>query len=104
MSKGLAGIMKQAQMIQSRMAQLQESAAENRAEASSGGGAVSAVVNGKNQLLSLTISQEVVNPADTEMLQDLVMAAINEAQSKAQTKLSGEMSKIAGGLSIPGLF
>ena len=104
MSKGLANIMKQAQMIQTKMAKLQEEAAQKTAEATSGGGAVSVVVNGKNELLSLSIKKEAVDPEDVEMLQDLVIAAVNEALKKVQAELSGEMSKITGGMSIPGLF
>lgn len=104
MAKGISGIMKQAQMIQAKMALLKDNAARSKAEGSSGGGAVSVVVNGQNEILSLSIKKEVVNPNDTEMLQDLVIAAINEAQKKVQVELSGEMSKITGGMSIPGLF
>jgi DNA-binding YbaB/EbfC family protein len=104
MSKGLGQIMKQAQMMQQKMAKLQEEAAEKQAEATAGGGAVKAVVNGKNQLFSLTISKDVVDPEDVEMLQDLVMAAVNEAQKKIQAELAEHMSKITGGLNIPGLF
>lgn len=104
MSKGLAQIMKQAQMMQVKMAKLQEEAAAKTAEASSGGGAVSVVVNGKNQILSLNIKKEAVDPEDVEMLQDLIMAAANEALKKVQTQLSEEMGKITGGLNIPGLF
>lgn len=104
MSKGLGQIMKQAQMMQQKMAKLQEEATEKQAEATAGGGAVKAVVNGKNQLLSLTINKDVVDPEDVEMLQDLVMAAVNEANKKVQAELAEQMSKITGGLSIPGLF
>ncbi|WP_298270561.1 YbaB/EbfC family nucleoid-associated protein [Geobacter sp.] len=104
MSKGLAGIMKQAQMMQQKMAKLQEEAANRTAEATAGGGAVVAVVSGKNQLLSLSIKKEAVDPEDVEMLQDLVMAAVNEALKKVQSQFSEEMSKITGGLNIPGLF
>ncbi len=104
MSKGLAQIMKQAQMMQQKMARLQEEAAENTAEASAGGGAVTAVVNGKNQLLSLTIKKEAVDPEDVEMLQDLVMTAVNEALKKVHAAMAEEMSKITGGMNIPGLF
>jgi DNA-binding YbaB/EbfC family protein len=104
MSKGLAQIMKQAQMMQQKMARLQEEAAEKTAEASAGGGVVSAVVNGKNQIVSLTIKKEAVDPEDVEMLQDLVMAAINEALTKVHAELAEQMSKITGGLNIPGLF
>ncbi len=104
MSKGLAQIMKQAQMMQQKMARLQEEAAQKTAEATSGGGVVTAVVNGKNQIVSLTIKKEAVDPEDVEMLQDLVMAAVNEALAKVQTELAEQMSKITGGVSIPGLF
>lgn len=104
MSKGLAQIMKQAQMMQQRMGKLQEEAAERTAEATSGGGAVTVVVNGKNQVLSLTIKKEAVDPEDVEMLQDLVVAAVNEALKKVQAALAEEMSRITGGINIPGLF
>ena len=104
MSKGLAQIMKQAQMMQQKMAKLQEDAAQKTAEATVGGGMVTAVVNGKNQLLSLTIKKEAVDPEDVEMLQDLVVAAVNEALTKVQGELSEQMGKITGGLNIPGLF
>ncbi|BDV41225.1 nucleoid-associated protein [Geotalea uraniireducens] len=104
MSKGLAQIMKQAQMMQQKMAKLQEEAAAKTAEASSGGGAVTAVVSGKSQLISLTIKKEAVDPEDVEMLQDLIVAAVNEALKKVQTQFSDEMGKITGGLNLPGMF
>jgi len=104
MSKGLAGIMKQAQMMQQRMAKLQEEASNRTATATAGGGAVTATVTGKNQLVSLSIKKEAVDPEDVEMLQDLVLAAINEALAKVQSEMSQEMSKVTGGISIPGLF
>jgi hypothetical protein len=104
MSKGLANIMKQAQMIQGKMAKLQEDAKLKTAEATSGGGVVAVKVNGKNELLELTIKKEAVDPNDVEMLQDLVIAAVNEAMKKVQAELSEEMSKITGGMNIPGLF
>jgi len=104
MSKGLAQIMKQAQQMQQKMARLQEEASQRTAEASVGGGAVTAVVNGKNQVMSLTIRKEAVDPEDVEMLQDLVVAAVNEALKKVQGEVSAEMERITGGLNIPGLF
>ena len=104
MSKGLAQIMKQAQMMQQKMARLQEEAAQQTAEATAGGGAVTALVNGKNQLLSLAIKKEAVDPEDVEMLQDLIMAAINEALAKVHAEMAEQMGKITGGLNIPGLF
>ncbi|SNB47401.1 YbaB/EbfC family nucleoid-associated protein [Geobacter sp. DSM 9736] len=104
MSKGLAQIMKQAQMMQQKMAKLQEDAAQRTAEATVGGGAVSAVVSGKNRLVSLTIKKEAVDPEDVDMLQDLVVAAVNEALGKVQSEMAEEMSRVTGGLNIPGLF
>jgi hypothetical protein len=104
MSKGLAQIMKQAQMMQQKMGKLQEDAAQKTAEATAGGGAVTAVVNGKNRLLSLAIKKEAVDPEDVEMLQDLVVAAVNEALTKVQAEMAEEMSRVTGGMNIPGLF
>jgi len=96
--------MKQAQMIQHKMAKLQEEATQKTAEATSGGGAVSVTVNGKNEILSLSIKKEAVDPNDVEMLQDLIITAVNEALKKVHVEMSEEMSKITGGMSIPGLF
>ncbi|HIJ81749.1 MAG TPA: YbaB/EbfC family nucleoid-associated protein [Desulfuromonadales bacterium] len=104
MSKGLASIMKQAQMIQQKMAKLQEEASLKTAEATSGGGAVSIKVNGKNEIISLEIKKEAVDPNDVEMLQDLIIAAANEALRTVHAEIGAEMSKITGGMSIPGLF
>ncbi len=104
MSKGLAQIMKQAQMMQQKMARLQEESAQRTAEATAGGGAVTVVVNGKNQIVSLSIKKEAVDPEDVEMLQDLVMAAVNEALAKVHAELSEQMNRITGGMNIPGLF
>lgn len=104
MSKGLSQIMKQAQLMQQKMAKMQEEASGLRAEASIGGGAVTVVMDGKNQLVSLVIKKEVVDLEDIEMLQDMIMAAVNEAQKKIQSAMSEQMSKVTGGLNIPGLF
>jgi DNA-binding YbaB/EbfC family protein len=104
MSKGLAGIMKQAQMMQQKMARLQEEASNRTATATAGGGVVSATVTGKNQLVSLEIKKEAVDPEDVEMLQDLVVAAVNEALATVQAEMAQEMSKVTGGISIPGLL
>ncbi len=104
MSKGLAQIMKQAQMMQQKMARLQEEAGERTAEATAGGGAVTAVVNGKNQVVALTIKKEAVDPEDVEMLQDMIVAAVNEALAKVHAELAEQMGKITGGMNIPGLF
>lgn len=91
-------------MIQQKMAKLQEEASQKNAEATSGGGAVSVKVNGKNEIISLEIKKEAVDPNDVEMLQDLIITAVNEALKKVHTEMGDEMSKITGGMSIPGLF
>ncbi len=96
-------IMKQAKKMQERMAVLQQELETKTVEASSGGGMVSVVVNGKFEIISLKIEKDVVSAEDVEMLQDLVMAAVNEGVRKAQEMATAEMSKITGGLNIPGL-
>ena len=101
---GVGNIMKQAQMMQKRMAQMQQELEERRIEATSGGGMVKAVVSGKQQLISLTIDPKAVDPEDVEMLQDLVVAAVSEALKQSQKMAEEEMGKITGGLNIPGLF
>ncbi|MEJ2199973.1 MAG: YbaB/EbfC family nucleoid-associated protein [Desulfuromonadaceae bacterium] len=104
MAKGLGNIMKQAQQMQQKMTRLQEELANKTIEASAGGGMVAAEVNGRQQLVALKIEKSVVDPEDVEMLQDLVMAAINEALKKSQDMVQEEMGKITGGMNIPGLF
>jgi len=105
MSKGgLGNIMKMAQQAQQKMAKVQEELAMKTVEATAGGGMVVAIVNGKQELISLKIEKDVVDPNDVEMLQDLIVAAINEALRKSQEMISAEMSKITGGLNLPGLF
>jgi len=101
---GMGNIMKQAQMMQKRMAQVQQELEERRIEASAGGGMVTAVVSGKQQLISLTIDPKAVDPDDVEMLQDLVMVAVSEALKQSQKLADEEMGKVTGGLNIPGLF
>lgn len=96
-------LMKQAQKLQEKMAKVQEELASKTVEATSGGGMVTAVVNGKFELVSIRIEKDVVNPDDVEMLQDLIVAAVNEGVRKAQEMAAAEMAKITGGLSIPGL-
>jgi nucleoid-associated protein EbfC len=96
-------IMKQAKKMQERMGQLQKELETKTVEAQAGGGMVSVVVNGKYEIVSLKIEKEVVNPEDIEMLQDLIAAAVNEGIRKSQEMASSEMSKITGGLNIPGL-
>ncbi len=96
-------IMKQAKKMQERMTRLQQELELKTVEVSAGGGMVSVVVNGKFELVSLKIEKDVVNAEDVEMLQDLVMAAVNEGIRKAQEMSAAEMAKITGGLKIPGL-
>lgn len=95
-------MMKQMQKMQKKMEQMQKELEEKEVEASAGGGAVTAKVNGKRELLDLTIDESVVDPEDVEMLQDLIIAAINEAMRKAEEMVSSEMSKLTGGLNLPG--
>ncbi len=102
--KDMGNMMKQAQKLQSKMLKLQEEMAEKKVEASSGGGMVKVVANGRQQLLSIQIEKEVVDPEDLEMLQDLILAAVNEALLKSQEMVTGEMSKLTGGMNIPGLM
>jgi DNA-binding YbaB/EbfC family protein len=96
-------IMKQAKKMQERMGQLQKELETKTVEADAGGGMVRVVVNGKFEIVSLKIEKEVVNPEDIEMLQDLIVAVVNEGIRKAQEMASAEMGKITGGLNIPGL-
>jgi DNA-binding YbaB/EbfC family protein len=96
--------MKQAKKMQEKIASIQAELEGKTVEATAGGGMVTVVVNGKFELLSLKIDREVVNPADVDMLQDLIMAAVNEGVRKAQEMATAEMSKITGGFNIPGLM
>jgi nucleoid-associated protein EbfC len=95
--------MQQVKMLQEKMAKIQEELSLKTVESSSGGGMVTAVANGRQELVQLKIDRQVVDPEDVEMLQDLVLAAVNDALRKAQELAAGEMSKVAGGLNIPGL-
>ncbi len=96
-------MMRQAQQMQAQMAKIQEEIAEARSEASAGGGAVKVVVIGGSRVEEIIIDPEVVDPEDVEMLQDLVLAAVNEAMDSAQAEASEKMSALTGGLNIPGL-
>lgn len=97
-------MMKQAQKMQEDMLKIQEDMETREFSASAGGGTVKATVNGKHELRSMEISPDAVDPEDVEMLQDLIVAAVNEANRLAETTMSEEMGKITGGLNIPGLF
>ena len=104
MSKGLGDMMKQAQELQSKMMELQEEMANKTVEATAGGGMVTVVVNGKQEIISLTIDPDVVDRQEIEMLQDLIIAAVNEGIRRAQQILADEMKKLTGGMAIPGLM
>ncbi len=97
-------MMKQAQQIQKQMMQLQEELEAATVEATVGGGAVKAVVSGKMKVESITIDPDAVSPDDVEMLQDLVLAAVNEGLDKAQQMASEKMGALTGGMNIPGMF
>lgn len=100
-------MLKQVQKMQQDMQKAQEELAGKSVEATVGGGAVVVVANGKNEVISIKVKPEVVDPEDVEMLQDLILSAVNEALRKAQEMTQQEMSKITGGLNlpkIPGLF
>jgi len=100
----LDNIMKQAQKMQKQMVEIQEELANRTVGASVGGGVVTVVANGQQEIISVTIDPEVVDPDDVEMLQDLIIAAVNEAHRKAQELMNTEMGKLTGGLKIPGLM
>jgi DNA-binding YbaB/EbfC family protein len=96
-------LMKQAQQIQTKMAKLQEDLGDRTVEASSGGGMVIVVANGRQEVLSIKIEQEVIDPDDAEMLQDLIMAAVNDALTRAKDMVNEEMGKLTKGMNIPGM-
>ncbi len=96
-------MMKQARKLQQQMGKLQEELGSKTVEASTGGGMVTVVATGKREVLSIVISPDVVDPDDVDMLQDLTLAAVNEALRKAEELATNEMNKITGGLNLPGL-
>ncbi len=102
--KNMGNLMKQAQKLQSKMLKLQEELADRSVETAAGGGMVKVVANGRQQILSIEIEKEVVDPDDVEMLQDLVLAAVNDALVKSQEMVSEEMGKLTGGMNIPGMM
>jgi len=102
--KGMGNMLKQAQKLQLKMDKLQEELSGKSVEATAGGGMVKVVANGKQQVLSIQIEKEVVDPDDVEMLQDLVLAAVNDALTRSQEMATSEMSKLTGGLNIPGMM
>jgi len=99
----LKNLMKQAQQMQAKLARVQEELKTREVEATAGGGMVTARVNGAQEILEIRIEREIVNPDETEMLQDLVKAGVNEALRKSREMVAEEMGKITGGMGIPGL-
>jgi DNA-binding YbaB/EbfC family protein len=101
--KGMGNIMKQAHKMQEKMLKIQEEMANRTVEASSGGGMIIVVANGRQEILSVKIEPEVVNSNEVDMLEDLVTAAVNEALRKSREMVAEEMTKLTGGIDIPGL-
>lgn len=104
MQHNMKEMIRQAQILQNKMTKMQEELSQRTIEASVGGGMVKAVANGKPEIISITIEKEVINPDEAEMLQDMVMAAVNEALTRSKQMVDQEMSKITGGMKIPGLM
>ncbi|MHC1711157.1 MAG: YbaB/EbfC family nucleoid-associated protein [Solidesulfovibrio sp.] len=102
--KGMNELVRQAQIMQKKMSKLQEDLESRTVEGSAGGGMVTAVVTGANEIKGLTIDKTVVDPNDVEMLQDLVLAAVNDGLKKAKAMMEAEMGQITGGIKMPGLF
>lgn len=97
-------MMKQVQKMQAEMARIQEELAEREVKANAGGGMVEVTANGKQEILDIKIDPEAVDPDDVEMLEDMILAAVNEAMRQAQEMASQEMQKVTGGMNIPGLM
>ena len=99
----MGNLMKQAQQFQTKMAKLQEELGQRTVEASAGGGMVTVIVNGQQEIVSIKIDQEVVDPEDVEMLQDLILAAVNDGLKRAKNMVNEEMGKLTGGLNLPNI-
>ena len=104
MGGNMNNILKQAQRLQKQMEDVKAELSKRTVEVSTGGGAVRAVANGDKHIVEIKIKPEVVDPEDVEMLEDLVLAAVNEALKKAEDMMSAEMGKLTGGMNIPGMF
>jgi DNA-binding YbaB/EbfC family protein len=102
--KGMNELVRQAQIMQKKMAKLQEELEVRTVEGSAGGGMVTAVVSGSNELKSIAIDKTVVDPNDVDMLQDLILAAVNDGLKKAKAMMETEMGQVTGGIKVPGLF
>ena len=103
MAKGMSGMMKQVQKMQKKMMELQGELEQERVEGTAGGGMITVVANGRQDILEIKIQPDVVNSDDVEMLEDLILAAIHQAQQRAQEMMDKEMGQITGGVQIPGL-
>ena len=101
--KGFGNIMKEAQKLQAQMEAMQAEAGKKKVEATAGGGMVTVEANGKQELTAIKIDREVINPEDAQMLEDLVLAACNEALRKSKEMMQAELGKLSAGLKIPGL-
>ena len=102
--KGMQNLMKQAQQMQQKMATLQKELESREIETSSGGGMIKIKITGKQQIMAISINKECVDPNDVASLEDLVKTAVNQAIKESQDMVSGAMSKITGGINIPGMF
>ena len=102
--KGMQNLMKQAQQMQQKMATLQKELEARELETSSGGGMIKIKITGKQQIVSISINKECVDPTDVGSLEELVKTAVNQAIKESQDMVSGAMSKITGGINIPGMF
>ena len=101
--KDFGKLLKQAQQVQAKIAEMQAKLAERTVDATAGGGMVKVVMNGRHEVLSISIDPEVVDPGDIEMLEDLVCSAVNEARARVDEMIKAEMSALTGGFPIPGL-
>ena len=104
MGKNMNNLLKQAQQMQQKMSTLQKELEAREIETSSGGGMIKIKINGKQEIVGLAINKECVDPSDVEMLEEMVKTAVNQAIKESQEMVSGAMSKITGGINIPGLF
>lgn len=104
MGGNMNNMLKQAQKMQQKMEDMQQELEQRVIEASAGGGAVTVEITGKKEVKSIKLSPDAVDPDDIEMLEDMIMAAVNEGLSKAEAMMTNEMGKITGGMNIPGLF
>jgi DNA-binding YbaB/EbfC family protein len=104
MAKGMGDILKQAQMMQSKMESIQKELADKRVEASVGGGMVKVIADGQQNVLDIKISPEIVKPEEAEMLQELVLSGVQEAVKMSRDLAAREMSALTGGMSLPGMF